>query len=328
MELLLSFSVVLNYSIDVWAELGFLEMQQMLQQMEEKDCEQTNLVSCLHDEGNAFNTFVGAPGFTQYVLMSNSECKQNFCLFTRKAPRGIFWRCQMKDVFLIFSDWKAAKLSPSLTFFDVIFRPAFLSIRCLSEQNRLLFFRNSKLCENLSVTLNLWNHHVSAGFSSRPIRASPLIAETYNHHAVFVPIHRRPAAIMSGDKGECDFLHCSPLSHSGFYIFFFFSCDPNLRQFFFPSCRSALSSSGSATYYLQPETQLRQKVSQTERERESLTERIRGENSRSWMNEGLKMTQKNCFPCSPWVILSEQLSAFSSRWLSHRNNKPCVRRLS
>lgn len=90
MELLLSFSVVLNYSIDVWAELGFLEMQQMLQQMEEKDCEQTNLVSCLHDEGNAFNTFVGAPGFTQYVLMSNSECKQNFCLFTRKAPRGIF----------------------------------------------------------------------------------------------------------------------------------------------------------------------------------------------------------------------------------------------
>lgn len=222
MELLLSFSVVLNYSIDVWAELGFLEMQQMLQQMEEKDCEQTNLVSCLHDEGNAFNTFVGAPGFTQYVLMSNSECKQNFCLFTRKAPQGIFWRCQMKDVFLIFSDWKAAKLSPSLTFFDVIFRPAFLSIRCLSEQNRLLFFRNSKLCENLSVTLNLWNHHVSAGFPSRPIRASPLIAETYNHHAVFVPIHRRPAAIMSGDKGECDFLHCSPLSHSGFYINFFF----------------------------------------------------------------------------------------------------------
>lgn len=140
MELLLSFSVVLNYSIDVWAELGFLEMQQMLQQMEEKDCEQTNLVSCLHDEGNAFNTFVGAPGFTQYVLMSNSECKQNFCLFTRKAPRGIFWRCQMKDVFLIFSDWKAAKLSPSLTFFDVIFRPEFLSIRCLSGQNRLLFF--------------------------------------------------------------------------------------------------------------------------------------------------------------------------------------------
>lgn len=140
MELLLSFSVVLNYSIDVWAELGFLEMQQMLQQVEEKDCEQTNLVSCLHDEGNAFNTFVGAPGFTQYVLMSNSECKQNFCLFTRKAPRGIFWRCQMKDVFLIFSDWKAAKLSPSLTFFDVIFRPEFLSIRCLSGQNRLLFF--------------------------------------------------------------------------------------------------------------------------------------------------------------------------------------------
>lgn len=111
------------------------------------------------------------------------------------------------------------------------------------------------------------------------------------------------------------------------YIFFFFLW-PKSETIFFPSCRSALSSSGSATYYLQPETQLRQKVSQTEREQESLTERIRGENSRSWMNEGLKMTQKNCFPCSPWVILSEQLSAFSSRWLSHRNNKPCVRRLS
>lgn len=300
----------------------------MLQQMEEKDCEQTNLVSCLHDEGNAFNTFVGAPGFTQYVLMSNSECKQNFCLFTRKAPQGIFWRCQMKDVFFYLFRLKSCKTFSILDFFwcDIPTRVSVNSLSFRTEQ--VVIFRNSKLCENLSVTLNLWNHHVSAGFSSRPIRASPLIAETYNHHAVFVPIHRRPAAIMSGDKGECDFLHCSPLSHSGFYIFFFFSCDPNLRQFFFPSCRSALSSSGSATYYLQPETQLRQKVSQTERERESLTERIRGENSRSWMNEGLKMTQKNCFPCSPWVILSEQLSAFSSRWLSHRNNKPCVRRLS
>lgn len=257
-----------------------------------------------------------------------ANANRTFVCLQEKLLRASFDAVRWKMFFFIFSVWKAAKLSPSLTFFDVIFRPAFLSIRCLSGQNRLLFFRNSKLCENLSVTLNLWNHHVSAGFPSRPIRASPLIAETYNHHAFFVPIHRRPAAIMSGDKGECDFLHCSPLSHSGFYIYFFFSCDPNLRQFFFPSCRSALSSSGSATYYLQPETQLRQKVSQTEREQESLTERIRGENSRSWMNEGLKMTQKNCFPCSPWVILSEQLSAFSSRWLSHRNNKPCVRRLS
>lgn len=327
MELLLSFSVVLNYSIDVWAELGFLEMQQMLQQIEEKDCEQTNLVSCLHDEGNAFNTFVGAPGFTQYVLMSNSECKQNFCLFTRKAPQGIFWRCQMKDVFFYLFRLKSCKTFSILDFFwcDIPTRVSVNSLSFRTEQ--VVIFRNSKLCENLSVTLNLWNHHVSAGFPSRPIGASPLIAETYNHHAVFVPIHRRPAAIMSGDKGECDFLHCSPLSHSGFYIYFFFLVT-QIWDNFFPSCRSALSSSGSATYYLQPETQLRQKVSQTERERESLTERIRGENSRSWMNEGLKMTQKNCFPCSPWVILSEQLSAFSSRWLSHRNNKPCVRRLS
>lgn len=136
MELLLSFSVVLNYSIDVWAELGFLEMQQI----EEKDCEQTNLVSCLHDEGNAFNTFVRAPGFTQYVLMSNSECKQNFCLFTRKAPRGIFWRCQMKDVFLIFSDWKAAKLSPSLTFFDVILSPRFCQFAVFQNRTGCYFF--------------------------------------------------------------------------------------------------------------------------------------------------------------------------------------------
>lgn len=137
-----------------------------------------------------------------------------------------------------------------------------------------------------------------------------------------------PPPLWAVTRGNVIFFTAVHSVTQDFIYFFFFSCDPNLRQFFFPSCRSALSSSGSATYYLQPETQLRQKVSQTERERESLTERIRGENCRSWMNEGLKMTQKNCFPCSPWVILSEQLSAFSSRWLSHRNNKPCVRRLS
>lgn len=102
-------------------------------------------------------------------------------------------------------------------------------------------------------------------------------------------------------------------------LFYFFFLVTQISDNFFPSCRSALSSSGSATYYLHPETQLRPKVSQTEREQESLTERIRGENSQSCMNEGLKMTQKNCFPCLPWVILSEQLSAFSSRWLSPRN---------
>lgn len=257
-----------------------------------------------------------------------ANANRTFVCLQEKLLRASFDAVRWKMFFFYLFWLKSCKTFSILDFFwcDIPTRVSVNSLSFRTEQ--VVIFRNSKLCENLSVTLNLWNHHVSAGFSSRPIRASPLIAETYNHHAVFVPIHRRPAAIMSGDKGECDFLHCSPLSHSGFYIFFFFSCDPNLRQFFFPSCRSALSSSGSATYYLQPETQLRQKVSQTERERESLTERIRGENSRSWMNEGLKMTQKNCFPCSPWVILSEQLSAFSSRWLSHRNNKPCVRRLS
>lgn len=257
-----------------------------------------------------------------------ANANRTFVCLQEKLLRASFDAVRWKMFFFYLFWLKSCKTFSILDFFwcDIPTRVSVNSLSFRTEQ--VVIFRNSKLCENLSVTLNLWNHHVSAGFPSRPIGASPLIAETYNHHAVFVPIHRRPAAIMSGDKGECDFLHCSPLSHSGFYIFFFFSCDPNLRQFFFPSCRSALSSSGSATYYLQPETQLRQKVSQTERERESLTERIRGENSRSWMNEGLKMTQKNCFPCSPWVILSEQLSAFSSRWLSHRNNKPCVRRLS
>lgn len=132
MELLLSFSVVLNYSIDVWAELGFLEMQQI----EEKDCEQTNLVSCLHDEGNAFNTFVGAPGFTQYVLMSNSECKQNFCLFTRKAPQGIFWRCQMKDVFFYLFRLKSCKTFSILDFFwcDIPTRVSVNSLSFRTEQ--------------------------------------------------------------------------------------------------------------------------------------------------------------------------------------------------
>lgn len=174
----------------------------------------------------------------------------------------------------------------------------FLSIRCLSEQSRLLFFLKLYALRKPLSDLEFVESSCQCRFSSRPIRASPLIAETYNHHAFFVPIHRRPAAIMSGDKEGCDFLHCSPLSHSGFYFIFFFLVT-QISDNFFPSCRSALSSSGSATYYLHPETQLRPKVSQTEREQESLTERIRGENSQSCMNEGLKMTQKNCFPCLP-----------------------------
>lgn len=324
MELLLSFSVVLNYSIDVWAELGFLEMQQI----EEKDCEQTNLVSCLHDEGNAFNTFVGAPGFTQYVLMSNSECKQNFCLFTRKAPQGIFWRCQMKDVFFYLFRLKSCKTFSILDFFwcDIPTRVSVNSLSFRTEQvvifsklqalrkplSDLEFVESSCQCRfflpsNQSESSDRWNVQ-----SPRCLCAdSPSSRRHYERW-----------------QGGMWFSSLQSTQSLRILYIFFFSCDPNLRQFFFPSCRSALSSSGSATYYLQPETQLRQKVSQTEREQESLTERIRGENSRSWMNEGLKMTQKNCFPCSPWVILSEQLSAFSSRWLSHRNNKPRVRRLS
>lgn len=94
-----------------------------------------------------------------------ANANRTFVCLQEKLLRASFDAVRWKMFFFIFSDWKAAKLSPSLTFFDVIFRPAFLSIRCLSGQNRLLFFRNSKLCENLSVTLNLWNHHVSAGFS-------------------------------------------------------------------------------------------------------------------------------------------------------------------
>ncbi len=39
-------------------------------------------------EGNAFNTFVRAQEYTQSILVSDTECKHNFCLF--KTPQGTF----------------------------------------------------------------------------------------------------------------------------------------------------------------------------------------------------------------------------------------------
>ncbi len=41
-----------------------------------------------YEKGNAFIMFVRPWGYTQCVLVSNTECKHNFCLFTRKAHRA------------------------------------------------------------------------------------------------------------------------------------------------------------------------------------------------------------------------------------------------
>lgn len=41
----------------------------------------------LYDEENEFNMFVGPQGYN-HVLVSNTESKQNFCLFTRKQQRA------------------------------------------------------------------------------------------------------------------------------------------------------------------------------------------------------------------------------------------------
>lgn len=41
----------------------------------------------LHEEGNTFNMFVRPQGYTQCVLVCNTECKQP-CLFERKLQRA------------------------------------------------------------------------------------------------------------------------------------------------------------------------------------------------------------------------------------------------
>lgn len=37
----------------------------------------------------AFNTLVTHQGYKQCILMSNTQCEHNFCLFTRKLHRGL-----------------------------------------------------------------------------------------------------------------------------------------------------------------------------------------------------------------------------------------------
>lgn len=124
------------------------------------------------------------------------------------------------------------------------------------------------------MTLNGWTHHVSADFS--PIQ-SEAVSGSLKHTitTLFVLIHCHFTATLSSDM-ERNVISSLQSSQS-----FFFS-DPNLRQFF-PSCFCVLSSSGSTTYYLHPETQLRQKV----RQRGTRRLWIRGANSLSWMSEDM-----------------------------------------
>lgn len=95
----------------------------------------------------------------------------------------------------------------------------------------------SGLGENLAAALLLllessWR----CRFSSRPITTCALITEPDHRHAVGLMTSCHFRAVMSSDEQKCDFLQSSQL---------FFSSDPNLRQFFFPSCCCVLISSGN-----------------------------------------------------------------------------------
>lgn len=46
------------------------------------------LCKCFTTKKNAFNTSVRAQGYAQCMLVSNHECKHNFCLFKRKLHRA------------------------------------------------------------------------------------------------------------------------------------------------------------------------------------------------------------------------------------------------
>lgn len=58
---------------------------------EEEDCWQVN--TDVNNAGFKFdfyeevNAFVGAPGYTQCILVNNTECKHQVCLLTRKLQR-------------------------------------------------------------------------------------------------------------------------------------------------------------------------------------------------------------------------------------------------
>ena len=43
-----------------------------------------------YKEGNGFDTFVRPQRYTKWVLVSNTECKHNFSLSTRKTHRAAF----------------------------------------------------------------------------------------------------------------------------------------------------------------------------------------------------------------------------------------------
>ncbi len=46
-------------------------------------------VQRFYEGGNVFNVFVRPQGYTQCILLRNTDCKHNFCLFAKKTPQGI-----------------------------------------------------------------------------------------------------------------------------------------------------------------------------------------------------------------------------------------------
>lgn len=51
------------------------------------DIKETSALKNVFEAGNAFNTFVRPQAFTQWVLVSNSECKQKRCLQENSTER-------------------------------------------------------------------------------------------------------------------------------------------------------------------------------------------------------------------------------------------------
>ncbi len=85
--------MVLHYYTDVQVAVKCQDMQQYANKDREKeDCKLVNQdennagfkKTTLQMEGNPFNMFVRAQGYSQCVLVSKTECKHNFCLCTIK----------------------------------------------------------------------------------------------------------------------------------------------------------------------------------------------------------------------------------------------------
>ena len=318
MELLFffSFSVVVNCSVDLWAELAFLEMQHNVSANRRKrDCEQTNLVSCvplhLFELQDSHST----------LWWVTANVNRTFVCLQEKLRRASSDAVRWKTFFWSFLSEKLQNfLHPWL--FVIWYSNLCFCQLAVSQRRTGCYFWNFELCENLSVTLNLWTRHVSAGF---PHVQSERVLWSLKRTITTLSLCRFtvvPPPLWAVTRRNVIFFTAVHSVTQDFILFF--SLWPKSETIF--SHHAALRWAPLAAGRI-ISTQ-RQKVSQTEREQETLTERIRGENSLSWMNEGLKTMQKSCFPCSPWVIFSEQLSAFSeSMIITLKKQKSCVQHL-